>query len=121
MEQTHGAAHEQGTVLVGTHARDHGRIELHVVEACLEQPWDLPQPFARMLDTDTGTRGAQLPAQLTQQIEMLDSGALSHFQPDQSGRLPGDFKFKLFGRDWFIPLASTVLLSFVVSLIAKWV
>ena len=36
-------------------------------------------------------------------------------------RLPGDFKFKLFGRDWFIPLASTVLLSFVVSLIAKWV
>jgi hypothetical protein len=31
------------------------------------------------------------------------------------------FKFKLFGRDWFIPLASTVLLSFVVSLIAKWV
>ena len=37
------------------------------------------------------------------------------------GRLPGYFKFKLFGRDWFIPLASTVLLSFVVSLIAKWV
>ena len=37
------------------------------------------------------------------------------------GRLPGDVKFKLFGRDWFIPLASTVLLSFVVSLIAKWV
>jgi hypothetical protein len=28
---------------------------------------------------------------------------------------------RLFGRDWFIPLASTVLLSFVVSLIAKWV
>ena len=37
------------------------------------------------------------------------------------GHLPGDCKFKLFGRDWFIPLASTVLLSFVVSLIAKWV
>lgn len=36
------------------------------------------------------------------------------------GRLPGDFKFKLFGRDWFIPLASTVLLSFVLSLIVKW-
>lgn len=44
-------------------------------------------------------------------------------RPDslRAGRLPGDFKFKLFGRDWFIPLASTVLLSFVVSLIAKWV
>ena len=36
------------------------------------------------------------------------------------GRLPGDFHFRLFGRDWFIPLASTVLLSLVASLIAKW-
>ena len=24
------------------------------------------------------------------------------------GRLPGDFKFKLFGRDWFIPLADAL-------------
>ena len=37
------------------------------------------------------------------------------------GKLPGDFHFRLFGREWYIPLASTVLLSFVVSLIAKWV
>jgi hypothetical protein len=37
------------------------------------------------------------------------------------GRLPGDWRFRLFGRDWYIPLASTLLLSFVVSLIAKWV
>lgn len=36
------------------------------------------------------------------------------------GRLPGDFRFKLFGREWFIPLASTVLLSFVLSLAVKW-
>jgi hypothetical protein len=36
------------------------------------------------------------------------------------GRLPGDFQFRLFGRDWFIPLTSTVLLSFVVSLLVKW-
>jgi hypothetical protein len=35
------------------------------------------------------------------------------------GKLPGDFHFKLFGREWFIPLASTLLLSFVISLIAK--
>ena len=27
------------------------------------------------------------------------------------GRLPGDFTFKLFGRDWSLPLASTVLHS----------
>ena len=37
------------------------------------------------------------------------------------GRLPGDWRFQLFGRDWYIPLASTLLLSFVASLIAKWV
>ncbi|MBX3586159.1 MAG: DUF2905 domain-containing protein [Ramlibacter sp.] len=37
------------------------------------------------------------------------------------GRLPGDFRFRLFGREWFIPLASTVLLSVVAGLIAKWV
>jgi hypothetical protein len=33
------------------------------------------------------------------------------------GRLPGDFHFKAFGREWFIPLASTVLLSLMVSVI----
>ena len=36
------------------------------------------------------------------------------------GRLPVDFHFRLFGRDWFIPLASTVLLSLVLSLAVKW-
>ena len=36
------------------------------------------------------------------------------------GRLPGDFHFRLFGREWFIPLASTVLLSLLASLIARW-
>ena len=36
------------------------------------------------------------------------------------GRLPGDFHFRLFGREWFIPLASTVLLSLLASLIAHW-
>ncbi len=35
------------------------------------------------------------------------------------GKLPGDFRFKLFGRVWFIPLMSTLLLSAVASLIAK--
>jgi len=36
------------------------------------------------------------------------------------GKLPGDFHFKLFGREWFFPLASTLLFSFVISLIAKF-
>ncbi|EER58857.1 conserved hypothetical protein [Acidovorax delafieldii 2AN] len=37
------------------------------------------------------------------------------------GRLPGDFRFRLFGRDWFIPLTSTLLLSFVLSVVVKWI
>ena len=35
------------------------------------------------------------------------------------GRLPGDFRFRLFGRAWFIPLATTVILSLAATLIAK--
>lgn len=37
------------------------------------------------------------------------------------GRLPGDFRFKVFGREWFIPLTSTLLLSFLASLVSRWV
>ncbi len=37
------------------------------------------------------------------------------------GRLPGDFRFRLFGREMFLPVASTVLLSMVAALIAKFV
>jgi hypothetical protein len=33
------------------------------------------------------------------------------------GKLPGDFRFRLLGRDWFIPLTSTLLLSGLVSLL----
>ena len=36
------------------------------------------------------------------------------------GRLPGDLRFRLFGRDWSVPLTSTILLSFILSLIVKW-
>lgn len=37
------------------------------------------------------------------------------------GKLPGDFRFRLFGREWFIPLTTTVLLSVVAAVIAKYV
>ena len=33
------------------------------------------------------------------------------------GNLPGDFRFRLFGRDWYIPLATTVLLSLLATLV----
>lgn len=35
------------------------------------------------------------------------------------GRLPGDLRFRLFGRDWNLPLASTLLLSAVANFIGK--
>ena len=35
------------------------------------------------------------------------------------GRLPGDIRFRLFGREIFIPLASTIVLSAVCALISK--
>ena len=35
------------------------------------------------------------------------------------GKLPGDFRFRIFGKEFFIPLTSSVLLSFVAMLIAK--
>jgi hypothetical protein len=36
------------------------------------------------------------------------------------GRLPGDLRFRLFGRDWSVPLTSTILLSAIVALISKF-
>jgi hypothetical protein len=30
-------------------------------------------------------------------------------------KLPGDFRFKLFGREWFLPVSTTLLLSFLAS------
>ncbi|MCI4440497.1 DUF2905 family protein [Tibeticola sediminis] len=37
------------------------------------------------------------------------------------GRLPGDFRFRLFGREWFIPLTTTLILSALASVIARWI
>ncbi len=31
------------------------------------------------------------------------------------GKLPGDFRFRLFGREWFLPVSTTLLLSFLAS------
>ena len=37
------------------------------------------------------------------------------------GKLPGDLRFTLFGREWFLPVTTTILLSFVASAIAKFI
>jgi hypothetical protein len=36
------------------------------------------------------------------------------------GKLPGDFRFRFAGRDWFVPLTSSVLLSFVALLLGRF-
>ena len=35
------------------------------------------------------------------------------------GRLPGDFRFRLFGREWFVPFASSVVLSLLAMALMK--
>lgn len=35
------------------------------------------------------------------------------------GRLPGDLNFRLGGRDWSLPIATTLLLSFIAMLVGK--
>ena len=37
------------------------------------------------------------------------------------GKLPGDFRFRIFGREFFIPLTSSLLLSMVALGISKLV
>jgi hypothetical protein len=47
------------------------------------------------------------------------SAALPWLEKLGVGRLPGDVRFTLFGRTFFLPFASTVLLSMVVFLVAR--
>ncbi|HYD81658.1 MAG TPA: DUF2905 domain-containing protein [Paucimonas sp.] len=50
---------------------------------------------------------------------ILFSAALPWLEKLGIGRLPGDIRFKLFGRVFMLPFASTVLLSAVAFLIAQ--
>ena len=35
------------------------------------------------------------------------------------GRLPGDLRFKIFGKEFFIPITTTLILSMVCALISR--
>jgi hypothetical protein len=50
---------------------------------------------------------------------LLFSGLRPWLEKMGLGRLPGDFRFRLFGREFFVPLASSVVLSLVAMLVAK--
>ena len=36
------------------------------------------------------------------------------------GRLPGDLRFSIFGKQFFLPFASTILLSFFIFLVGRF-
>ncbi|MEY4980520.1 MAG: hypothetical protein RLZZ352_2790 [Pseudomonadota bacterium] len=36
------------------------------------------------------------------------------------GKLPGDVRFRFLGRDWYLPLTTTLLLSWMASWLAHW-
>ncbi len=52
---------------------------------------------------------------------IIFSGLQKWLQKLGFGRLPGDFRFRLFGREFFIPFTSTLLLSLLAAGIARWV
>jgi hypothetical protein len=37
------------------------------------------------------------------------------------GRLPGDLRFRIFGKTFFLPFASTIVLSLVIFLAARFI
>lgn len=37
------------------------------------------------------------------------------------GRLPGDLRFRIGGRDWYLPITTTVLMSAVAMLLNRWI
>jgi hypothetical protein len=36
------------------------------------------------------------------------------------GQVPGDFSFRFAGRQWFFPFGSSVLLSLLTAVVARW-
>jgi hypothetical protein len=48
---------------------------------------------------------------------LLFNGLQGWLQKIGLGRLPGDFSFRLRGRDWYLPLGSSVVLSVLAMLI----
>jgi Protein of unknown function (DUF2905) len=52
---------------------------------------------------------------------MLLNGLMPWLHQRGFGKLPGDFRFRLGGREWFVPLGSSLVLSLVASALSKLV
>jgi hypothetical protein len=50
---------------------------------------------------------------------MLISWVSPLLQKLGSGKLPGDLRFRLFGREWFVLVTTTILLGFAASLVSQ--
>lgn len=48
---------------------------------------------------------------------LLFNGLQGWLQRIGLGRLPGDLRFRLGGRDWYLPLASSLVLSLLAALV----
>jgi len=51
---------------------------------------------------------------------VIFSGLQPWLQKLGFGKLPGDLNFRLFGRDWQIPITSTLILSMIAAGVARW-
>ena len=51
---------------------------------------------------------------------IIFSGLQPWLQKLGFGRLPGDIRFRLFKRDFFLPITSTLLLSMLAAAVARW-
>lgn len=50
---------------------------------------------------------------------LLFSGLMPWLRRIGLGRLPGDLNFRAFGREWSLPIASTIVLSMIAAGIAR--
>ncbi len=51
---------------------------------------------------------------------VLINGFTPWLQKMGFGKLPGDLRFKIFGREFFIPFTTTIILSLVAAAIARF-
>lgn len=50
---------------------------------------------------------------------LLFNGLMPWLRRIGLGKLPGDFHFRWLGREWFLPVTTTLILSAIASLISK--
>jgi hypothetical protein len=54
-------------------------------------------------------------------VLLVFSSALPWLEKLGIGRMPGDVRFRLFGREIFLPFASTILISVVAFLLGRFI